>query len=109
MFLLNGLVAAYVFFPYVPLIELTSDVKTNYLDSKELFHTLWKTMQLYAIIVPTSFVLFYNSFQLSNASWNNFLILGKGVLCWCSLLHHTDVHILWICTVYVIDENTQTV
>ena len=77
LFLLNALIPATGVVPAIwNLIELaaTKAAPTLY----EQWQSIWSTLQLMAVWWPITFIYTYNVFQIPNAAWTNFLVIGLG-------------------------------
>jgi hypothetical protein len=42
----------------------------------EQMQSIWSTLQLKAVLMPITFIYIYYVFQIPNAAWTNFLVLG---------------------------------
>ena len=77
LFLLNALIPLTGVVPAIwNLIELaaTKAAPTLY----EQWQSIWSTLQLMAVWWPITFIYTYNVFQIPNAAWTNFLVIGLG-------------------------------
>jgi len=77
LFALNALIPL---FGVVPaswwLEELASKIPAPTLWQQ--FESIWKTLQLRAVWYPMIFIYTYGVFQIPNAAWTNFLVVGLG-------------------------------
>lgn len=77
IFALNGLFPITGILPTIwHLEELAAKKAAPYL--MEQLDSVWTTLQLRAVYVPITFIYIYGIFQIPNAAWTNFLILGLG-------------------------------
>lgn len=75
IFALNALIPLTGIMPTIwHMEELAS--KTAAPTLMEQFESIWTTLQLRAVWLPISFIYTYGVFQIPNAAWTNFLILG---------------------------------
>lgn len=81
IFLLNALIPTVVVAPFISsLVETNIGVMPR--KVRDQWNDIFEVLQKRAVWQPCSFVFFYNTCQISNAAWSNFLILGLGFSDW---------------------------
>jgi hypothetical protein len=81
VFIINALLPALVLIPLIPSLVETPPTCAPPSISQQ-WEGIFELVQKRAVWQPCAFIFVYNVFQVSNAAWGNFLVLGLGFDSW---------------------------